>query len=265
MRLRPALFSLSIGYLLICQPTFGWWAEGHRIIAVIAEQRLNPKAGRAVAAILPAGQTLESVASWADDIREGREETAAWHYIDIPTTAVRGDWRPYCPETGCVMTALPKMIQLLGAKDVSRQQRDEALRFVVHLIADMHEPLHAGDRHDRGGNLTKVTFDGHRLKLHTLWDGKLMEAWFQRDPAAEASLLRGAPEKERAALAAGSIEDWVWQSQAAARDAVYGPLDRCQCSTLNEDYLRQAIPVLRLQLLRAGERLGRVLNETLGQ
>ena len=265
MRLKKAITSLSIAYLLMCQAAFGWWAEGHRIVAAIAERRLNPKAKAAVAAILPEGQSLESIASWADEIRKERPETGSWHYIDIPTTATRGDWSKYCPESGCVVSAIPRMVKLLHEEAATRQQRDEALRFLVHFIGDMHQPLHAGERQDHGGNLVMVTFEGQRLNLHAAWDGKLLEAWFKLDPNAEKSLREGAPEGERAALAEGSLDDWIWQSLAAARDSVYAPLDRCQCSTLDEAYLKQAIPVLRLQLLRAGERLGRVLNETLGQ
>lgn len=265
MRLRWVSVSLSIAYLLMSQTAFGWWAESHRIIAIIAERRLNPKAQAAVAAILPEGQTLESIASWADEIRRERKETGPWHYIDIPTDAARGDWSPYCPETGCVMSAIPTMVKLLHDETATREQRDEALRFLVHFISDMHQPLHAGERHDHGGNQVMITFEDQRLNLHAAWDGKLLQAWFKRDPNAEKSLREGAPEGERAALAEGSLDDWIWQSQAAARDSAYGPLDRCQCSTLDDAYLTQAIPVLRLQLLRAGERLGRVLNETLGQ
>jgi len=265
MRLRKALISLSIGYLLVACPAFGWWEQGHQIVAAIAAQRLNPKAKAAVAAILPEGQTLESVAAWADEIRKDRKETGPWHYIDIPTGAERGDWSKYCPEQSCVATAIPKMEAILKDGSASREQREEALRFLVHFVGDMHQPLHAGERGDHGGNLVKLTFEGQPLNLHAAWDGKLMEAWFKQDPSALAKLREGAPEGERAALAAGSLDDWLWQSQEASRDAAYGPLDRCHCTVLDQAYLEQAIPVLRLQLLRAGERLGRVLNETLGR
>ena len=265
MRFRPALICLSIGYLSVVYPAFGWWSQGHQIVAAIAAQRLNPKAKSAVAAILPEGQTLESIAPWADEVRRERKETGPWHYIDIPAGEPRGDWSKYCPEQSCVATAIPKMEKILQDTTVSLEQRDEALRFLVHFLADLHQPLHAGERSDHGGNLVSVSFDGQPLNLHAAWDGKLLEAWFKQDPAALAKLREGAPLNEREALAAGSLDDWLWQSQAAARDAVYAPLDRCKCTTLDQAYLEQAIPVLRLQLLRAGERLGRVLNETLGQ
>ena len=265
MRFRSLPVGLSISYLLICQSAFGWWAEGHKIIAAIAEQRLNPKAKAAVAAILPEGQTLESISAWADEIRRERKETTTWHYIDIPTDAARGDWSKYCPAEGCVASVIPKMINLLHDPSATRVQRDEALRFLVHFVGDMHQPLHAGERGDHGGNMVKLTFGGQPLNLHSAWDGKLMEAWFKLEPDAEKNLREGAPAGEQAALAEGSVDDWVWESQAASRDAAYGPLDRCQCSTLDDAYLKQAIPVLRTQLLRAGERLGRVLNETLGE
>ena len=225
----------------------------------------SARSADALAAILPEGQTLESIAAWADEIRKDRKETGPWHYIDIPTGASRGDWSKYCPEQSCIAAVIPKMEKTLKDVSASREQRDEALRFLVHFIGDMHQPLHAGERQDHGGNLVKVTFEGQPLNLHAAWDGKLMEAWFKLDPDARLKLRAGAPASERDGLAAGSLDDWLWQSQAAARDAVYGPLDRCQCTTLDQAYLEQAIPVMQLQLLRAGERLGRVLNETLGE
>ena len=157
------------------------------------------------------------------------------------------------------------MVKVLRDQSASREQRVDALRFLVHYVGDLHEPLHAGERHDRGGNLVSVTFEGQTLSLHSAWDGKLMEAWFRLDPKAEKSLRAGAPAGERSAMAEGSLDDWLWQTQGVARDAVYAPLDRCRCTTLDRAYLNQAIPVLRVQLLRAGERLGRVLNETLGE
>ena len=265
MRLPCVLASLSMCYLSVAYPAFGWWAEGHQIVAGIAAQRLNPKAKAAVAAILPEGQTLESLAAWADEIRKDRKETGPWHYIDIPTGEPRGDWSKYCPEQSCIATAIPKMEKTLRDPAATREQRDEALRFLVHFVGDMHQPLHVGERSDHGGNTVKVAFDGQSLNLHAAWDGKLMEAWFKQDPSALAKLREGAPASEREALTAGSLDDWLWQAQEASRDAVYGPLDRCHCTVLDQAYLDQAIPVLRVQLLRAGERLGRVLNETLGQ
>ena len=265
MRVIRCFAAASLSYLLSVAPLAGWWAEGHGIVAAIAEQRLNPKARAAVAAILPEGQTLESVAAWADEVRKDRRETGPWHYIDIPTSAGRGDWAPYCPEEGCVMRALPVLLKTLGDESAPREKRDEALRFVVHFIGDLHQPLHAGERHDKGGNDVHVMFEGHALNLHAAWDGKLLEAWFKQDPEAEQRLKQGAPEDERAAMAAGTLDDWIWESVAASRDHVYSPLDRCQCTTLDQAYLEQAIPVMRVQLLRAGERLGRVLNETLGR
>ena len=264
MRVRHRFTAVSLSYLLVVAPLAGWWTEGHTIVAAIAEQRLNAKARAAVAAILPEGQTLESVAAWADEVRKDRRETGPWHYIDIPTSAERGDWAPYCPDEGCVMRALPVLLKTLGDESAPREKRDEALRFVVHFIGDMHQPLHAGERHDKGGNDVHVTFEGHPLNLHAAWDGKLLEAWFKQDPEAEQKLKQGAPAEERKSMSAGTFEDWIWQSQAISRENVYGPLDRCQCTTLDQSYLDQAIPAMRVQLLRAGERLGRVLNDTLG-
>ena len=265
MRVGRVVTSLSMSYLLMGQVCFGWWPESHRIIASIAELRLNSRATAAVAAILPPGQSLESIAPWADEIRIEGKKTGRWHYINIPTGAVRGAWSRYCPEDACIAAVIPKMEAVLRDESATRKRRAEALRFLVHLMGDLHQPLHAGERQDRGGNLVRVHFDGQAVSLHAAWDGKMIEAWFRQDPNADRNLRMGAPANERAAMTEGSLDDWLWESQEVARDAVYAPLDRCHCRTLNHAYLEQSIPVLREQLLRAGERLGRVLNETLGR
>jgi hypothetical protein len=265
MRPRFACPALLLTALTIFQPLYGWGPEGHRIVAAIAERRLNNKAKAAVAAILPTGATLESIASWADEVRPQRRETGPWHYIDIPTDVARGDWTKYCPKAGCVPRALAAQIAILKNAATPREQRDEALRFVVHFVGDMHQPLHVGERGDQGGNKVRVTLLDHPTNLHSAWDSGLLKLWFAADPEAETKLLEGAPKAERAAITAGTIEDWMWESQAVAGKNVYGPLDECQCTTLDAAYLAQAEPVLRRQLLRGGERLGRVLNETLGE
>ena len=265
MRNRTAFLPFGLALLICSQPAFGWWDQGHRIIASIAQSRLNPKAAAAVKAILPEGMDLAAVAAWADVVRKERKETGPWHYIDIPTSAQPGDWEQYCPAEGCVVRAVEQMRVTLADASAPREKRDEALRFLVHFVGDMHQPLHAGERGDKGGNAVQTVFAGQPINLHAAWDGKLLQAWFQAEPDAEQKLLAGAPEADRAAISAGTPGEWIWQSVAASRDAVYGPLDRCNCNTLDDAYLAQAKPVLQAQIVNAGERLGRMLNETLGQ
>ena len=136
--------------------------------------------------------------------------------------------------------ALAAQIAILKDASTPRDKRDEALRFVVHFVGDMHQPLHVGERGDQGGNKVQVTLIDHPTNLHSAWDSGLLKLWFQADPAAHAALDEGAAPADRAALAAGSIDDWIWETQAVAAKSVYGPLDACQCATLDAAYLAQA-------------------------
>ncbi len=141
-----------------------WGREGHRLIAEIAERRLNQKALAAVAALLGPGETLQSVSAWADEVRPDRKETTTWHYINIPLTAPKADYRTYCPATGCVAGIIGEMESRLRNPSLSKKERYEALKFLVHFVGDLHQPLHCGDRGDRGDR-TVESLDQRRAAM----------------------------------------------------------------------------------------------------
>ncbi len=168
--------------LLTASPSYGWGREGHQLIARLANSQLNPKAKSAVSELLDPGETLESVSTWADEIRANRPETTTWHYINIPVTA-KGDWRKYCPDTDCVVSIVEKLERRMTSTSLSRKERRETLFFLVHFISDLHQPLHVGDKGDRGGNDVPTVYRNYAGNLHGTWDAGLILGYRETDPA----------------------------------------------------------------------------------
>ena len=157
---RPALLSLA-GLLLalaMCPSARAWGCEGHEIIAYVAEAHLTPRARATALKILAASPIDRSLSrycqprssnpfadasTWADDFRSQHPETAPWHFIDIPRGARKGPLAPYCPPaTGCVVSALAAQLRILKNPESSAAARADALRFIIHFVGDIHQPLH---------------------------------------------------------------------------------------------------------------------------
>ncbi|MCL4793913.1 MAG: S1/P1 nuclease [Bryobacteraceae bacterium] len=255
----------SLALLLLLQSAaWGWGRDGHALIGRIAERHLTPEARAAVARLLEDGETLSSIGSWADEIRNERRETSTWHYINLPITQPRGDWRAYCPASGCVVSVIPDMMARLRDRSRSRAERAEALKFLTHFVGDLHQPLHTGDRGDRGGNDVPVVFRDRPGNLHSIWDTPILLWMFERDPGLRARLERGAGYWQRRRIERGTLDDWAWEAHAVARDVVYHHLPDGNPALLGEHYARQAAPAVELQVMRAGVRLARLLNEVFG-
>jgi hypothetical protein len=287
-RRGAASLALLLGF---SAPALGWGPEGHRVVGDIGARYLNARAQAQVAELLkndrladgtPSGRrTLGEVASWADEIKDfewGRRR-AAWHYDDVALCA-SAEYPKYCRNGRCASAQLARQIEVLGDPRARPRSRNEALKWVVHLIGDIHQPLHTATRADRGGNQVQVSFFGERdnppygsLNLHAVWDVQLV-ARLLADRGGEAALV-SAPigEADRRSWEQGSIADWIAESHALARDRVYAPLPvPASCGdkiegviALGEAYYLSAAPVLDLQLRKAGVRLARVLNDALGR
>jgi len=143
-------------------PDYGWGREGHRIIGDIAQERLTEVTRRNIQSLI-GNNTLASVANWADEIRPERDETFGWHFVDIPKDTAgfsdaRDCYRPDDRHKGarddhqnCVVDRIEYFMRVLGDKNAPREDRIEALKFIVHFVGDIHQPLHAiGEA--KGGN-----------------------------------------------------------------------------------------------------------------
>src|ERR1700683_2608624 len=139
--MRKFVVSLLCGSL----PVFGWGPEGHSLIARIAWVQLTPAVQARVTEILGPGVTIQSIASWADEIRKKRGETGPWHYIDIPIDKPHLDIARDWPKGNCVIAKIEASQKELHDPATIPVERKEALMFLVHFVGDMHQPLHCSD------------------------------------------------------------------------------------------------------------------------
>jgi len=232
---------------------------------MIAEQRLQPDVRDAVVALLEETTFIEA-ASWADKVRN--EQTAPWHYVNI---AIRdSEYHPgrICRQDQCVIGQIERFRRVLARTDGDVRKRQKALKYLIHFVADLHQPLHAGDNGDRGGNDVQVEFLGQAINpyshkpwnLHAVWDSGILEE-HDRDAHHYAerlnTWLNSQPE---GTFQEGSVVDWAMESHRIAKDHVYVFPDNRK---LGEDYFRANVPVVDQQLAKAGVRLAKLLNDAL--
>jgi hypothetical protein len=203
----------------------GWSEPGHAIVGAIAEERLGPAARRLVREIVGSRPLHDhGIAMWADDVRDRR--TGPWHYVNVPFSA-EGYAPRDCPPAGCAVSALEVAVARLRDADDSVELAD-SLRWLVHLVADLHQPMHAGELRDRGGNETWLRVGKRRqpVSVHRYWDAEVVEpllAGAGPVPAARALSAAIAPADTTAWRAELAPAAWAGESHRLAR-AVYGEL-----------------------------------------
>jgi hypothetical protein len=228
-------------------------AEGHRVVGEIAEAGLCAETREWLAPLLQ-GNTLASAGVWADAIREDPawEHTRKWHYVNVDDDA------PLAPlldaRAGNVLTAIRDAERDLADERLPVARRAEALRFFVHFVADVHQPLHVGRESDRGGNEIGIRRGGERLTLHELWDARdLLRA--ERLPTRELAHAIGALAVGQAlAWQSSTPLDWAAESRAW-RPVVYALPPGPGRVTVSAGYVAAARNVVALRLAQAGVRL----------
>jgi hypothetical protein len=229
-------------------------------VASLGEDLLTPEARRELTTLLDPGTTLADVSTWADEVRASRPNTGPWHYVNIPRGAPGYNAQRDCRRR-CVVSALEQSLRLLQDPTKGTAIRQEALKWVVHLVADLHQPLHA-IKEDRGGNDVLVQFNGHPTNLHRLWDGDLIDWAYPNASALQDRVLAVLQASNWRAWQAGRPQDWAEETHRVAVEAVYlFPPSR----EIDDRYLEKALPVIHEQLSKAAVRLAWVLNRVLGQ
>ena len=248
----------------LASPLVAWGPEGHWIIGRIAQEHLVPNAANRVRLLLGSGVTLADAGSWADEIREERPETASWHYINIPPEATEFDLARDCANDDCITAQLRRFVGIvrLGVRDP--EQRREALRFLIHFMGDLHQPLHAGYGQDRGGNDLEVVFREQPRNLHSLWDSALIGALGEERETIASRLAQSASAEQKREWQKGDLPAWTWESHLIAVRMVYGALPSGNPRQLSEAYVGQATQVMQEQLTKAGIRLAHVINDMWG-
>ena len=227
---------------------FGWGANGHRVVGEIAARHVSPWTAREVAVLLD-GDGLAEVANWPDDIKSDPRwgHAYSWHFLSIDDGETLGTTAR--DPRGDVLEALHRFEAALRSPAAGRQERVEALKFLVHFAGDAHQPLHVGRRDDRGGNDVRVTWFGEPRNLHSVWDEGLIES-LDLSFTELANFLDDPTPAQIAAWQAAPYEEWVRES-FALRPPVYDVGD----GKLSWDYRYRALPILERRLLEAGVRL----------
>src|SRR5689334_20355939 len=197
-----------------------WYDLGHRIVADIAERRLTPEAARAVRDIL-GGQRMSDASVWADNIKQYRHDADPLHYVNIPLGATSYDSARDCPNGKCIIAAIASDRQVLANDAASPLDRAEALRFLIHFMGDLHQPLHVADDNDRGGNRRVVWLEGDSMNLHQVWDGELLYHVGMDEATYLPRLERKMDTMNLAALERGTVVDWAMEGHRIAVEHAY--------------------------------------------
>lgn len=264
--------------ILAPAPAVAWWEYGHETTAAIAYANAKPATRAAITRLLrqsrtldtptcPA-RTLEQASVWADCIkqpalRDRFSYAFSWHYQNVDVCKPF-DLGAACKDGHCVSAQITRNAKLLADRTLPVRERITALAFLTHFVGDLHMPLHAGDRSDRGGNDLKAAyglFAGARTNLHSVWDGYLAERAISTPPALGTET---SPE-----MAAGTVAEWSRESWQIAKEAAYGVAIGDPCgpvparAVLDDAKIATLVPVVRQQIARGGMRLARLLDEAL--
>jgi hypothetical protein len=275
----------------VAAPAIAWGDLGHQVTALIAYQHLNANAKTALAALLASdADTLTapdfaSRATWADRYRTTHRETAPWHFADIEID--NGDLAGACfgfpplaagqlasqgPSQDCVINKIDEFTVELSNPQTPAAERLLALKFLIHFIGDMHQPLHSSDHNDKGGNcigLSPPSPDGRENNLHAYWDVGTVNALGADAATIAKKLDADISEAQIADWSAGSTRSWALEAFALGKRDVYqlDKLPTCAAPgsvALSDAYTKAAQADANLQLRRAGIRMALLLNQALG-
>lgn len=259
---------------LISTGLFAWGPEGHRIVGDIAQERLTPTARLHVKELL-GNDNLAAIAVWADDVRHDRPETYGWHFVDIPASAsgfseARDCYRPdrkhaYTKQDhyNCVVDRIAMFEHVLAEHNAPRRDRTEALKFLVHFVGDIHQPMHAIEQ-ARGGNDIQVSEFGSiqcgrsSCNLHFAWDTGLIEHAGISEERYLARLNELIASRKLNVQAGGTPAEWANESFVLAKSVWLN-----DGSPVDEPYYERVIGIVNRRLALAGIRLAQMINQAL--
>ena len=239
-----------------------WGVTGHRIVAEIAENHLTNRAKRKLKKLI-GKQKLAYWANWPDNVRNSPEwkNTSTWHYVNIPPQETKEQFIEQLKNNNKpnIYTAIQNVKGVIVDKNTPDADREIYLRFLVHFLGDMMQPMHTGREEDLGGNLIKIQFFKKDTNLHSLWDSGLIDNT-KYSYTEFARVLDVKSKEEINQIQSGSLEDWLYESHQAANQ-IYASVKPGE--NYSYDYQEQYKDLLERQLLHAGLRLAKILNEVL--
>ena len=245
----------------LCLVFISWGFVGHKTITTIAENHLTSKAKSAIKDLL-GDQSIVDVASWADNVRSQPEYqyTGPWHYMEFTLGMNYDDFskKVLSLDSNNVYAAIIKCEHDLKSDTTSRRYRITALKFLVHFIADCHQPMHLSKAEDKGGNLALVQFDGQDTNLHSLWDSRLIDHQALTFDQMAKQYDTATPEQIKQ-WQSDSVMQWVFESYQIA-SKIYADTEK-KNNKLDEEYYKENIPIVQQRIEMAGIRMAGVLNE----
>lgn len=258
---------LALAAAFVTSDALAWSAEGHRTVAHIAEAGLSPAARAEVDRLLAdeTDPTLAGISTWADELRDtdapAAKRTAKWHYINFDG---RCDFTPPrdCPGDNCVVTQANRMFRTLADPRKEDAARTHALKWLVHLVADMHQPLHASPLDDKGGNDYQANIGGVGTNMHRIWDGTIIERrGLAAADHADALLSEYDFPIDPTLSSDRPMLDWALESCRLVEAGTLYPAEGVH--VVDEAFLDERLPVAERRLVEAGTRLAKLLNHAL--
>lgn len=306
------MIRVALCLFLCCFPALGWRCDGHQILALIAEGHLNPRARAAVTDLLKnqpfdrsnrkycldgPDDPMADASTWADDVK-AQEKNGYWHYIDIPRGVEHGEIDAYCEPVapvsdakyrgGCLSSALKYEYGILRDASATDAERAKALRYMIHFMGDLHQPLHTTDNNDHGGNCVPIQFFGEpKSNLHDVWDYQVLDRDMEKKHRSVTQFAadldaRYAREWPLWGEAPVDFDRWIREEHRIADEVAYGklhptiPIEKpdphtdCRVEThklealhlrVGEPYQQAAAAVVERGLAQGGYRLADVLNQ----
>ncbi len=257
--LKKLIVAIALVYLPIAANA--WGVIGHRIVGEIAESYLNPNARKAIKQIL-GNETLAMSANWADLIKSDStyRHVSSWHYVNLPEGLDQKGLSNYLDAftEPNIYSKTIEMIATLKNPKASANDKIFALRLLVHLIGDMHQPMHTARKEDLGGNRINLTWFGEKTNLHRVWDEQLIE--FQQLSYTEfTKAINFATPQQLAMWNKSTIKDCVFESYEVCNKIYATGIKKDDKLSYNYNY--DWVDTLNAQLLKGGVRLANVLNE----
>ncbi len=238
--------------------SFGWGATGHRVTGHVANKYLNKKARKALEQLLK-GQSLAMASTWMDEIKSDStfDYMSDWHWVTIPYGQTYEQTEKN--KNGDIIQTLNRIITELKSKKLNEAEQVQRIRILIHLIGDIHQPLHVGGKNDKGGNDVKVMWFRADSNLHRVWDSDIIDDT-KLSYTELAESLNNPTENELKAWQAAGVMDWAKESQSYA-EQVYDTGN----GRLGYRYSYLYYHIIRHRLLQAGVRLAGVLNDIYGK
>lgn len=272
LKQRAVLFIAMafIASAVLSSEAAAWGARGHRTVADIAFERLSPSARKQTEALIGPGKSaFVAVSTWADATSSMEPKLWRHHLVDRPVDAPVYDAQRHCTDAGCLISSIDVFTVVLSNRDNSLAKRTEALKWLVHLVAEVHNPLHVAHDNDRWGEDVWVSIGNTVGNLHWFWDNDLVHALGPSPDGISRSVMTGVDAADLAKWRGGTPVEWAEETFAIARDVIYarsrGASSKANPIVLPEGYAAEAKRHISLCLAKAGVRLAWLLDRVLAE